>query len=127
MPLTAQAIKSAFLVQTVGIIVVIFCLALMAVIVSVVGKIMISAGKSKAARELAAKSLATPAQTATAPVTPVSASPATLTPEIVAVIAAAVDIALAGRGHRIIDIQQSASSAWAVAGRTDIYASRRLK
>lgn len=127
MPLTAQAIKSAFLVQTVGVIVVIFCLALMAVIVSIVGKIMVSAGKAKAAKELAAKSLAIPVETAVAPTASASTSPATLTPEIVAVIAAAVDIALAGRGHRIIDIQQSASSAWAVAGRTDIYASRRLK
>ncbi len=122
----AEITKSAAITQTVGMIVVFSCLILIAVVVSLIGKIMVAIDNRKKAASAAAQSAAKPAPAPAAK----AAAPAPqggLTPELVAVIAAAVDTALDGRGHRILDIRQSASSQWALSGRTDIFASHRIR
>lgn len=112
-------------VQLTGVIVVFFCLVSIAFIISIVGKIFIALDARKSAVKAAVA--ATPATSATpAPTTGSATSNTRLTPELVAVIAAAVDTALEGRSHRILNISQSPSSPWAISGRTDIFASHRL-
>ena len=51
----------------------------------------------------------------------------TLTPEMVAVISAAVDAGLDGMSHRIVEIKQSPGSGYAAAGRAEIFASHRIR
>lgn len=111
--------------QILGIIVVFTCLVSLAVVVWLNGKIFIYLDNRKKAAAAAAAAVA--ASPATAPVPLPAASSNGLTPELVAVIAAAVDAALDGRGHRILDIKQSAHSAWAMSGRTEIFASHRIR
>ena len=50
-----------------------------------------------------------------------------LTPEMVAVISAAVDAGLDGMSHRIVEIKQSPGSGYAAAGRAEIFASHRIR
>ena len=50
-----------------------------------------------------------------------------LTPEMVAVISAAVDAGLDGKSHRIEEIKQSPGSGYAAAGRAEIFASHRIR
>lgn len=108
--------------QLVGIIVVFFCLVSLAVVVWLVGKVFIAIDRSKkpAPASAAASKPGTPAPTA-------APAASGLTPQLVAVIAAAVDTALDGRKHRILNISQSPASPWAISGRTDIFASHRLR
>lgn len=122
------AYDSPLIGQSVGMIVVFAALSLIAVIVAGVGKYMVARDAKLKAQEAAAKAAAAPAAPAAAKAA-VTAPAARngLTPELVAVIAAAVDTALDGRSHRILDIKQKAATAWALSGRTEIYASHRLR
>lgn len=114
--------------QLLGVIVVFTCLISLAVVVWLNGKFFIYLdNKKKAAAAAAASTSTAPSSAAPVAAAPASAQSNGLTPELVAVIAAAVDSALDGRGHRILDIRQSAQSPWAISGRTDIFASHRLR
>lgn len=113
--------------QSVGMIVVFSALSLIAIIVAGVGKYMVARDAKLKAQEAAAKAAAAPAATAAAKSAPAPVAQNGLTPELVAVIAAAVDTALDGRSHRILDIKQTAATAWALSGRSEIYASHRLR
>lgn len=114
--------------QTVGMIVVFAALSLIAIIVAGVGKYMVARDAKLKAQEAAAKAAAAPAAPAAAKAAVTApAAQNGLTPELIAVIAAAVDTALDGRSHRILDIKQKAATAWALSGRTEIYASHRLR
>lgn len=115
--------------QTVGMVVVFAALILIAIVVSLVGKIMVARDKMLKEKEAAtfAALAAIPANTPAPQATPAVATQNGLTPELVAVIAAAVDTVLDGQSHRILDIRQSAASAWGLSGRTEIYASHRIR
>lgn len=115
--------------QTVGMVVVFAALILIAIVVSIVGKIMVVIEKKRKEKEAAtfAALAAIPANTPAPQATPAATTQNGLTPELVAVIAAAVDTVLDGQSHRILDIQQSAASAWGLSGRTEIYASHRIR
>lgn len=111
--------------QSVGIMVVLGCLGLLAVILACSGKFAVSFNARKAAKAALAaqKSPVVP----TAPTAaPVAASAQGISPELVAVISAAVHTALDGMGHRIVNIQQSQYSGYSTSGRTEIFASRKL-
>ena len=90
--------------QIVGIMVVMMCLGGLAVILTISGSIA-------AAIQNRAKASAM----------------TELTPEMVAVISAAVDAGLDGMSHRIVEIKQSPGSGYAAAGRAEIFASHRIR
>lgn len=115
--------------QTVGMVVVFAALILIAIVVSLVGKIMVAREKKLKEKETAtfAALAAIPANTPAPQATPAATTQNGLTPELVAVIAAAVDTVLDGQSHRILDIRQSAATAWGLSGRTEIYASHRIR
>lgn len=115
--------------QTVGMIVVFSALILIAIVVSIAGKIMVTMEKMRKEKEAAAFAAlaALPVTTPAPQATPATTTQNGLTPELVAVIAAAVDTALDGQNHRILDIKQSAATAWGLSGRTEIYASHRIR
>lgn len=115
--------------QTVGMVVVFAALILIAIVVSLVGKVMVAREKRLKEKEAAtfAALAAIPANTPAPQATPAATTQNGLTPELVAVIAAAVDTVLDGQSHRILDIRQSAATAWGLSGRTEIYASHRIR
>lgn len=111
--------------QSVGIMVVIGCLGFLAIILACSGKFAVSFNARKAAK--AALAAQTSPVVPTTPIaTPVAASAQGISPELVAVISAAVHTALDGMGHRIVNIQQSQYSGYSTSGRTEIFASRKL-
>lgn len=128
--------------QIVGILVVMMCLGGLAVILTISGSI--AAAIQNKAKAKAAAASATPAPVpAAAPaaagkpgMTPemlailsaaVDSAMTELTPEMVAVISAAVDAGLDGMSHRIVEIKQSPGSGYAAAGRAEIFASHRIR
>lgn len=123
--------------QVVGIMVVLLCLCGLAIVLSVSGSIaaMIqNRGKAKATN-LNVKEPVAPAAATKQNVTPemlailsaaVDSAMTELTPEMVAVISAAVDAGLEGTSHRIVEIKQSPGSGYAAAGRAEIFASHRI-
>lgn len=117
--------------QSVGIVVVLSCLSAIAVVVWLIGRIMVAIESRKtnavAVKPVAAKSPASTAKPAPASASVAKSAEGELTPELIAVIAAAVDVALEGRSHRILSVNQAMSSAWSSSGRSEIYASHRLR
>jgi uncharacterized ion transporter superfamily protein YfcC len=129
--------------QIVGIIVVMLCLGGLSVILSASGSIAAAIqNRKKALAEAAAKAAQ---QKASAPVVPqggttqtmppemlalisaaVDAAMTELTPELIAVISAAVDAGLDGVSHRIVEIKHAPGSAYASAGRAEIFASHNI-
>lgn len=126
--------------QIVGILVVMMCLGGLAVILTISGSIAASI-QNKAKAKAAAASAAPAPVPAAAPaaaggMTPemlailsaaVDSAMTELTPEMVAVISAAVDAGLDGMSHRIVEIKQSPGSGYAAAGRAEIFASHRIR
>ena len=108
--------------QVVGIMVVMLCLGGMAVILTVSGSIAVPA----AAPAAAGKPGMTPEMLAILSAA-VDSAMTELTPEMVAVISAAVDAGLDGMSHRIVEIKQSPGSGYAAAGRAEIFASHRIR
>ena len=114
--------------QVVGIMVVMLCLGGMAVILTVSGSIAAAIqnrAKAKTAAPVAVPAAA-PAAAGKPGMTPemlailsaaVDSAMTELTPEMVAVISAAVDAGLDGMSHRIVEIKQSPGSGYAAAGR----------
>ena len=103
--------------QVVGIMVVMLCLGGMAVIpVAVPAAAPAAAGKPGMTPEMLAILSAA-----------VDSAMTELTPEMVAVISAAVDAGLDGMSHRIVEIKQSPGSGYAAAGRAEIFASHRIR
>ena len=116
--------------QIVGIMVVMLCLGGLAVILTVSGSIAAAIqnrAKAKAAIPAAAgKQGMTPEMLALLSAA-VDSAMTELTPEMVAVISAAVDAGLDGMSHRIVEIKQSPGSGYAAAGRAEIFASHRIR
>ena len=120
--------------QIVGIMVVMLCLGGLAVILTVSGSIAAAIqnrAKAKAAIPAAATAAAgkqgmTPEMLALLSAA-VDSAMTELTPEMVAVISAAVDAGLDGMSHRIVEIKQSPGSGYAAAGRAEIFASHRIR
>ena len=113
--------------QIVGIMVVMMCLGGLAAIQN--------RAKAKTAAPVAAPAAA-PAAAGKPGMTPemlailsaaVDSAMTELTPEMVAVISAAVDAGLDGMSHRIVEIKQSPGSGYAAAGRAEIFASHRIR
>lgn len=125
--LASNLTMNEVVLQSTGLIVVFICLISLAVVIFLVGKIFIWLENRQKQQVAAPATPASSAPKAGAPVPAASPAGSGLTPELIAVIAAAVDTALDGRSHRILDISQSASTAWSISGRTDIFASHRLK
>lgn len=114
--------------QSVGMLVVFGCLSVLAIILSCSGAIAASfarRAKEKAAAKAAVNTSPAPAARSAAPVS--SASPAEIPAEVIAAISAAVHAEVGGMNHRIIDIRQSAASGYATSGRTEIFASHRIR
>ena len=123
--------------QIVGIMVVMMCLGGLAVILTISGSIAAiqNRAKAKTAAPVAAPAAA-PAAAGKPGMTPemlailsaaVDSAMTELTPEMVAVISAAVDAGLDGMSHRIVEIKQSPGSGYAAAGRAEIFASHRIR
>ena len=116
--------------QIVGIMVVMLCLGGLAVILTVSGSIAAAIqnrAKAKAAIPAAVgKQGMTPEMLALLSAA-VDSAMTELTPEMVAVISAAVDAGLDGMSHRIVEIKQSPGSGYAAAGRAEIFASHRIR
>lgn len=120
--------------QIVGILVVLLCLGGLAVILTVSGSV--AAAIQNRAKARAAASSAVPAAAGAPGTTPemlallsaaVDSAMTELTPEMVAVISAAVDAGLDGTSHRIVEIKQSPGAGYAAAGRAEIFASHRIR
>lgn len=120
--------------QIVGILVVMLCLGGLAVILTISGSI--AASIQNKAKAKAAAASAAPAAAGTPGMTPemlailsaaVDSAMTELTPEMVAVISAAVDAGLDGMSHHIVEIKQSPGSGYAAAGRAEIFASHRIR
>ena len=116
--------------QIVGIMVVMMCLGGLAVILTISGSIAAAIqnrAKAKTAAPVAAgKPGMTPEMLAILSAA-VDSAMTELTPEMVAVISAAVDAGLDGMSHRIVEIKQSPGSGYAAAGRAEIFASHRIR
>ena len=116
--------------QIVGIMVVMMCLGGLAVILTISGSIAAAIQnrtKAKTAAPAAAgKPGMTPEMLAILSAA-VDSAMTELTPEMVAVISAAVDAGLDGMSHRIVEIKQSPGSGYAAAGRAEIFASHRIR
>lgn len=124
--------------QIVGVLVVMMCLGGLAVILTISGSIAAAVqnrAKAKASAS-AAVPAAAPAAAGKQGMTPemvallsaaVDSAMTELTPEMVAVISAAVDTGLDGMSHRIVEIKQSPGSGYAAAGRAEIFASHRIR
>lgn len=124
--------------QIVGVLVVMMCLSGLAVILTISGSIAAAVqnrAKAKASAS-AAVPAAAPAAAGKQGMTPemvallsaaVDSAMTELTPEMVAVISAAVDTGLDGMSHRIVEIKQSPGSGYAAAGRAEIFASHRIR
>ena len=120
--------------QIVGIMVVMMCLGGLAVILTISGSIAAAIqnrAKAKTAAPVAAPAAA-PAAAGKPGMTPemlailsaaVDSAMTELTPEMVAVISAGLD----GMSHRIVEIKQSPGSGYAAAGRAEIFASHRIR
>lgn len=109
--------------QAVGMIVVFGCLVLLALILTLSGSIATWFSN----RSNAKKALAAPAKpSAPAPAAAAPATGGSIPPEVIAAISAAVYTAVGGMRHRIIDIKQSAGSAYSASGRAEIFASHRI-
>ena len=119
--------------QIVGILVVMMCLGGLAVILTISGSIAASIqnkAKAKAAAASAAPAAGKPGMTPEMLAilsAAVDSAMTELTPEMVAVISAAVDAGLDGMSHRIVEIKQSPGSGYAAAGRAEIFASHRIR
>ncbi|WP_290566251.1 OadG family transporter subunit [Akkermansia sp.] len=126
--------------QIVGIMVVMMCLGGLAVILTISGSIAASIQNKAKARATASVSAPAPAAAPAAAGKPgmtpemlailsaaVDSAMTELTPEMVAVISAAVDAGLDGMSHRIVEIKQSPGSGYAAAGRAEIFASHRIR
>lgn len=126
--------------QIVGIMVVMMCLGGLAVILTISGSIAASIQNKAKAKAAATASVPAPAAAPAAAgkqgMTPemlailsaaVDSAMTELTPEMVAVISAAVDAGLDGMSHRIVEIKQSPGSGYAAAGRAEIFASHRIR
>ena len=126
--------------QIVGILVVMMCLGGLAVILTISGSIAASIQNRAKAKAAAASAAPAPVPAATAAGKPgmtpemlailsaaVDSAMTELTPEMVAVISAAVDAGLDGMSHRIVEIKQSPGSGYAAAGRAEIFASHRIR
>ena len=121
--------------QIVGIMVVMMCLGGLAVILTISAAAIQNRAKAKTAAPVAAPAAA-PAAAGKPGMTPemlailsaaVDSAMTELTPEMVAVISAAVDAGLDGMSHRIVEIKQSPGSGYAAAGRAEIFASHRIR
>lgn len=106
--------------QTVGMIVVFGCLGLLAVILSISAAIASRCN----AKPTAPAQPSAPAKAAAPAAAPAGSS--NLSPELVAVISAAVNTALDGMQHRILEIKQSPHSGYSASGRSEIFASHRI-
>lgn len=122
--------------QVVGIMVVMMCLGGLAIILTVSGSIAAAMQNKAKARAAAPAPAAVPAAAGKPGMTPemlailsaaVDSAMTELTPEMVAVISAAVDAGLDGMSHRIVEIKQSPGSGYAAAGRAEIFASHRIR
>ena len=123
--------------QIVGIMVVMLCLGGLAVILTVSGSIAAAIqNRAKAKAAIPAVPAAATAAAGKQGMTPemlallsaaVDSAMTELTPEMVAVISAAVDAGLDGMSHRIVEIKQSPGSGYAAAGRAEIFASHRIR
>lgn len=126
--------------QIVGILVVMMCLGGLAVILTISGSIAASIQNRAKAKAAAASAAPAPVPAAAAAGKPgmtpemlailsaaVDSAMTELTPEMVAVISAAVDAGLDGMSHRIVEIKQSPGSGYAAAGRAEIFASHRIR
>lgn len=108
--------------QTVGIIVVFGCLSLLAVILTISSAIASRCN----AKPTAPVQPAAPAKAAAPVAVPAQAGAANLSPELIAVISAAVNTALDGMQHRILEIKQTPYSGYSASGRSEIFASHRI-
>ena len=105
--------------QIVGIMVVMLCLGGLAIILTVSGSI--AAAIQNRAKAKAAIPASVPAAATAA------AGKQGMTPEMLALLSAAVDAGLDGMSHRIVEIKQSPGSGYAAAGRAEIFASHRIR
>lgn len=114
--------------QIVGMLIVFACLSGLAILVSLASKVvavMQNASAAKAARE-AAREAAKPEQEVVSVKSVTPGGSDEITPELVAVIAAAVDVAV-GQPHRILQITPGFVSSWSSEGRREIFASHRVR
>ena len=109
--------------QIVGILVVMMCLGGLAVILTISGSIAASIQNKAKAKAAAASAAPAPVPAAA----PAAAGKPGMTPEMLAILSAAVDAGLDGMSHRIVEIKQSPGSGYAAAGRAEIFASHRIR
>ena len=121
--------------QIVGILVVMMCLGGLAVILTISGSIAASIQNKAKAKAAAASAAPAPVPAAA----PAAAGKPGMTPEMLAILSAAVDSAMteltpemvavisAAVSHRIVEIKQSPGSGYAAAGRAEIFASHRIR
>lgn len=111
--------------QTVGVLIVMGALSVLAVVLAILGRLFINAG----AKAAAAKAAAAQASAAQSPPVAVSAgSSAAPTPEMRAAIVAAVYCTV-GSHARVLDIQPAHPelAAWSMEGRRQIFLSHRVR
>lgn len=139
-----SAATEQFGYQGMGMIVVFTCLSFLAIMISISGTVaqkMTNAKKAKEAAIAAAQTAAPAATAAAVAVQPQTGSNAkevaalaaalyssakeSLTPELIAVISAAVHTEMAGQRHRIVAIKASPAG-YAAAGRSEIFSSHRI-
>lgn len=117
--------ENPYIYQGIGVIVVFSCLIALSLMLAFSGKIATwFNNKAKTAAKPAQQTVAKPQQQAQATQAVANNE---LTPELIAAISAAVHTVLGGRAHKIINIKQSANSAYSMSGRSEIFASHRIR
>lgn len=141
-----SAATEQFGYQGMGMIVVFSCLSFLAIMISISGTVAQKMAAAKKAKETACAAAQTAAPAAAASAPAVAAQPqagnnakevaalaaalyssakASLTPELIAVISAAVHTEMAGQRHRIVAIKASPAG-YAASGRSEIFSSHRI-
>ncbi len=138
-----SAATEQFGYQGMGMIVVFTCLSFLAIMISISGSVAQKMAAAKKAKETACAAAQAPVSAA--PVTAAqqpqagdnarevaalaaalySSAKESLTPELIAVISAAVHTEMAGQRHRIVAIK-AAPAGYAAAGRSEIFSSHRI-
>ena len=139
-----SAAPEQFGYQGMGMIVVFTCLSFLAIMISISGSVAQKMAASKKAKEAACAAAQAPVSAAPAAAAVqqpqlgdnarevaalaaalYSSAKESLTPELIAVISAAVHTEMAGQKHRIVAIK-AAPAGYAAAGRSEIFSSHRI-